>query len=94
MRKELRDIAVNSAAARYGAEHYRSILFWGTVRRAWPVFLLVAIVLGLGWLGTHLSSLANATLGFTIAGACVLGLLVAAGVRRARSPYRRRRFRG
>lgn len=92
MNKELRAKAVESAAARYGAEHYRSILFWQTFGKLWPVAVLVAIVLGLGWLGSQVSAPSNALVGFGVAGLAVIGLLYL-GIRRLRSPYRRRRYR-
>ena len=92
MRKDLRDIAINSAASRYGSEHYRSILFWQTAKRAWPIVVIVGTVLGLWWAGTHLSPPGNAAIGFgVLALALLAGLYL--GVRHLRSPYRRRRFR-
>jgi hypothetical protein len=96
MNKELRAKAVESAAARYGAEHYRSILFWQTFGRWWPALLVLAVLAGLVWLlapavqaaGDH----PNLTGGAVVGGLVLIGLAVLV-VRRLRSPYRRRRYR-
>lgn len=93
MRKDLRDIAIASAASRYGSEHYRGILLLVTVGRFWWLAIIPLTMGGLWWAATHLSAPSNASIGFTVAGLAVLALLYLA-FRRARSPYRRRRFRG
>ena len=92
MNKDLRGVATEAAAARYGAEHYRGILFWQTFRHVWPVLVLVGIVWGLWWFGTRLSTPSGPVVGFGVAGLAVLAA-VFLGVRRLRSPYRRRRYR-
>jgi hypothetical protein len=92
MNRELRQKAVESAAARYGAEHYRGILFWVSIGKWWPVGMTVALVLGIYWLTRNISPGTAATGGFVVAGAAFALLVIWLIIRRLRSPYRRRRF--
>lgn len=96
MNKELRAKAVESAAARYGAEHYRGILFWQTFGRWWPAILALVVLGGIGWLLAPAVQVAESHPNLT--GGAIVGVLLLVGlttlvVRRIRSPYRRRRFR-
>jgi hypothetical protein len=95
MPDDLRETAIRAAAARYGSEHYRGLLFWHSFRRFWPGLLLLALgaaCVVVGWrvgpaAGKHLVGLLPFALG-ALAVVAVTWLLI----RRARSPYRRRRF--
>lgn len=95
----LKETMLQSAASTYGSKHYRGILALHHLRKAWPVVigaLMLAAAAGAGYL---LLPVVEATEGHgEMAGAVLVGglLLIALGtwgIRRARSPYRRRRFR-
>lgn len=92
----LRETMVQAAAAKYGQEHYRGILFWRSTRKVWP-FLLLVIGLGLaGWAlkpAVHTVSTHGATALPWVGGGIVLAMAALLAYRRLRSPYRRRRFR-
>lgn len=88
MNRELRAKAVESAAARYGAEHYRGILFWQTCGKLWPLIPVVAVLGGAAWL-VYTNPAAS---GAVSVGIVALAVLIWLMVRWVRSPYRRRRF--
>jgi uncharacterized membrane protein len=99
MAKDLRETMLQSAASTYGSKHYRGILAMHSLRKAWPVLvgiLLLAAAAGAGYL---MLPVVESTKGHgdAIGAVLVAGLFLIAlgawGVRRARSPYRRRRFR-
>jgi hypothetical protein len=96
MSEDLRKTMLHSAASRYGAEHYRAILFLHNARRIIPALALVVVVGALGWLLAPAAGWGadhpNVT-GAVIVGGLILVGLITAVVRRVRSPYRRRRFR-
>jgi hypothetical protein len=92
MNRELRQKAVESAAARYGAEHYRGILFWVSFGKWWPVGVVAALILGIYWLTRNVSPGGAAAGGFGVAAVALALLVIWLIIRRLRSPYRRRRF--
>lgn len=96
----LRETMVQAAAAKYGQEHYRGILFLRWLSKAWGAVLAILFLLAIAafitfWSGGNHPT-AESTLGpiagLVLAALVILGILYLL-VRRARSPYRRRRFR-
>lgn len=90
---------LHAAASTYGSKHYRGILAMHSLRKAGPVLLVLVAFAGLFGLGYLLLPAVDATVAHPgmAGGVVVLGLVLIAvgfwGVRRARSPYRRRHFR-
>jgi hypothetical protein len=88
VRKDLRDTAINAAAARYGSKYYRRLLFMDSVRRYWPVIPALLAVAGIGWM-IYSNPETSGVASVVVIALLVSGFLL---VRWLRSPYRRRRF--
>lgn len=96
MSRDLKETMLQSAAATYGSKHYRGILAMHSLRRVWPVAILLPVLAGLGYLLLPAVDAAEkhpSLVGAAIVGALILLALITLVVRRVRSPYRRRRFR-
>jgi hypothetical protein len=96
MADDLRETMIQAAAARYGQEHYRALLFWRGMRKVWPLLLLVIGVGLAGWAlkpAVHAASAHGAAALPWVGGGLVLAMAAFLAYRRLRSPYRRRRFR-
>lgn len=90
MPDNLRETMVQAAAARYGQQHYRGILFWHSFGRLWWLLPTIGAIGGTAWL-VHSQP---ATSGVVVmVGLVALAVLAWLLVRWLRSPYRRRRFR-
>jgi hypothetical protein len=95
MTDDLRETMIHAAAAKYGQEHYRGLLFLHGLRRVWPVLLVFAVVAVLFFAARPIARgmTGHPDLPLIAVGAVVVVAVAWLLIRRARSPYRRRRFR-